>query len=77
VTRWVLVVGDVILAALVWFDAKRLRIPFNGVRTGGTPLSPIAWAAGALLVPIMFVPAYVLRRCYLYTIDRPRNGKSG
>jgi hypothetical protein len=52
----------VVGAALVWFDAHRLRMAYGGPtgRDGG--LGAPGWAALTLLLPVVAVPVYLWRR---------------
>lgn len=67
----ILLLANPVLAALVYVDAKRLGMIY-GEPSGAAPrLGAAGWALGTLLVPLIYVPAYAIRRHRIRTPGLP------
>lgn len=62
-------------AALVWGDSRRHGFALGRPEPGAGAFSPWAWAAGTVLLPVVFLPLYVVMR-YRFLRSRRRGRKS-
>ena len=53
---------EVMVAVLVWLDARRLGMQFRGPSGTDNTFGPTLWALGVLLFWVLFLPLYLWRR---------------
>jgi hypothetical protein len=62
--------ADPILATIVYLDARRLGIRYGEPASQGAGLGAVGWALGTLIAPIVYLPAYLLRRRHVHQRER-------
>jgi hypothetical protein len=54
-------VADVLLALVVFADARRRGLAFGGESPSGSQLGAPGWGLGVLVMPVLFLPAYFVK----------------